>query len=919
MSKVFEMAFELSGKVSSSLKSAFKSIQGDTKSLNEKLADLEKTRGNTKRFEGLRKDILKTNREYQVAQQNVNRLAKEISNTSNPTKKLQGDFQKAQKQASNLKHRLDEQKGTLRDLKQNLDQAGISTQNFSQDQAKLEKTLARVSKAQANYNKSKSKLENAKQNTAEARGRLLDAVGMAGTLAAPVKIAIDAENTMSDVKKVVDFEDALDIKKMENKIRNITKEIPMSFTEIGNIIAAGGQAGIAKVDLPEFAIDASKMGVAFDIGAEEAGQTMAEWRSAFKMDQSQVRTLADKVNYLGNITAASAPKISEVVTRIGPLGEVSGVASGEIAAMGATLVGMGISEEIAATGIKNLMLTMSAGEGATKKQAKAFESLGLDAKGMAKKMQTDSKGAILDLLNALKKVPEHARAAKLQELVGKESIGAIAPLLNNLEELEVNFNAVDEAQRKFAGSMQSEFDAKADTTQNKLILLNNAIQDMGKTVGDILLPVISDVAIKLGEGAVKVSEFAEKHPKLTYGLVMATAAFLAFNIALIGGVYVGSLLKQSYLTVGTGLDKLKLYWAEGKIQAMAHTAATKASAAAHWIYAQAVKAVQLAQAAFNAIISTAKIIAQTVATYALIAAKWAYSAALKVVQLAQLAFDAVISTVKIVAQTAATYALTAAKMAYAGVVQLITIAQGALNAVMAAFPGFLIIAAIVAVIAAGVALYKNWDIVKEKLGQLWAWFSEKFPGMASFASSAASVIKSTFGGAINWVKDKVAALGDAWNKVKGAFGGGGKSSGGGGSTPSLPGYATGGIVTSPQIAWVGEGGSAEAIIPLEKTANSIGLWQQTGKMLGMDLGARGNKNSNGLQLAARHSDNKENLTVKANSENGNKYDFTFHIDARGASDGVEQNIEDSILQKVIPIVMRTIDQRDRDRKRLEIK
>lgn len=34
---------------------------------------------------------------------------------------------------------------------------------------------------------------------------------------------------------------------------------------------------------------------------------MAKWRTAFKMGQSDVVKLADKINFLGNTTAASAP------------------------------------------------------------------------------------------------------------------------------------------------------------------------------------------------------------------------------------------------------------------------------------------------------------------------------------------------------------------------------------------------------------------------------------------------------------------------------------------------------------------------------------------------------------------------------------------------------------------------------------
>jgi TP901 family phage tail tape measure protein len=73
-------------------------------------------------------------------------------------------------------------------------------------------------------------------------------------------------------------------------------------------VAAGGQAGIARSDLMQFANDAVKMGVAFDTTAEESGQMMAQWRTAFKLTQDDVVVLADKINYLGNTGPANAAK-----------------------------------------------------------------------------------------------------------------------------------------------------------------------------------------------------------------------------------------------------------------------------------------------------------------------------------------------------------------------------------------------------------------------------------------------------------------------------------------------------------------------------------------------------------------------------------------------------------------------------------
>ncbi|ECC3608079.1 phage tail tape measure protein, partial [Salmonella enterica subsp. enterica] len=161
-----------------------------------------------------------------------------------------------------------------------------------------------------------------------------------GALALPVNAAIGFESKMADIRKVVDgLDDKKAFAQMSDDILTLSTQLPMAAEGIAEIVAAGGQAGIARGDLMQFANDAVKMGVAFDTTAEESGQMMAQWRTAFRLTQEDVVVLADKINYLGNTGPANAKKISDIVTRIGPLGGVAGVASGEIAAMGATIAG----------------------------------------------------------------------------------------------------------------------------------------------------------------------------------------------------------------------------------------------------------------------------------------------------------------------------------------------------------------------------------------------------------------------------------------------------------------------------------------------------------------------------------------------------------------------------------------------------
>ena len=394
---------------------------------------------------------------------------------------------------------------------------------------------ARKQKAQAAFDNAQSKLSSTATKVA---------ISVAPLIAA-TKAAVDFESAMADVRKVVDFDTPQQFAQMNEDVLKLSTNLPMAADDIAKIVAAGGQAGIARQDLMQFAEDAVKMGVAFDVTAEQAGDMMAKWRSAFKLNQQDVVALADKINYLGNTTAASAPLISDVVTRIGPLGEIGGVASGEIAALGASMIATGVQSDVAATGIKNLILGMTAGEGATKSQAAAFQQLGFDAADMAKRMQTDAKGAIMDVFRALQSLPKDQQASVLADLFGKESIGAIAPLLTNLDALESNFKKVGDASQ-YAGSMEAEYQARSRTTANQLQLAKNAIVAVGIGIGSALLPAINGVLNAIIPVVSAFANWAQQNQGIVQTMVALAASFAGVLLA-----------ARSLLAIRAGFNMLK--------------------------------------------------------------------------------------------------------------------------------------------------------------------------------------------------------------------------------------------------------------------------------------------------------------------------------------------------------------------------
>ena len=355
-----------------------------------------------------------------------------------------------------------------------------------------------------------------------------------GAFAAPfvagVKAAIEFESAMADVRKVVDFDTPEQFAKMGDDITQMSTRLPMAAKDIAAIVASGGQAGVARAELGKFAEDAVKMGIAFDQTAEQSGEMMAKWRTAFRLTQEQVVTLADQVNYLGNTGPANAQQVSSIVTAIGPLGEVAGLASNHIAAMGATLAGVGVKEEVAATGMKNFMLTLTAGASATRKQQQVFKALRMDSVAVAKGMQEDAQGTLTKVLTAISKVDKTQQAAVLSTLFGRESIGAIAPMLTNLDLLRENFRKAGDA-TLYAGSMNKEYAARAATTANMIQMNVNRAVAFGKALGGILLPSVNSMGEGLGPIIQGATALVQANPWLVKGILGAAIGFTALRVA----------------------------------------------------------------------------------------------------------------------------------------------------------------------------------------------------------------------------------------------------------------------------------------------------------------------------------------------------------------------------------------------------
>ncbi|MDR1510426.1 MAG: phage tail tape measure protein [Synergistaceae bacterium] len=527
----FEMSILIGAALAGSFKGTFDNAGKPITDLQKRLDDLSRISGKINNYQKLTERVNANQAAFVAMRKEAQSLKKGLEKV--PPEGSRESFEKLSKQADKLQQRLDKDKSALEALRPELTGAGVDLRDMASAQKSVAEQSERLINTQRELAEVQGKIDSARGRLAGAKGKIITSAAPLLAMVRLSKTAMDAESAMANIRKVVEFDAGREVeqlKEMKEGYFDLSKRIPMTAVDLMKIGESAGQLGIPKDEILGFTEDAAKMGVAFDISAEHAGATMASWRTALKLNQKGVVSLADKVNLLGNTTAASAPNISEVITRLGPLAEVGGITDGILAALGASVVATGTEPEVAATGLKNLFLALNAGKSATKGQDAAFAKLGYkDPAKLAKRMQEDSEAVMVEVLERIGKKPQHEQMAVIKDLLGKQAIAAVAPLLTNLEFLKENLKKVNDPSL-YEGSMEKEFQARADTTENSVQLLKNSLTALSEKIGEHLLPVIEKAAEFLAKVLNTVTDLAEEFPGLTEAVTLAGAAWGTWKV-----------------------------------------------------------------------------------------------------------------------------------------------------------------------------------------------------------------------------------------------------------------------------------------------------------------------------------------------------------------------------------------------------
>lgn len=542
-----------------------------TRAESKKLANSQR---DLKAYTNTKNEMLKTKDSIEQTRKSLKLLGEQVSKNGGKmtaAQRKQGESQRKQLKA--LVKAYEYQQRKVRALGKELNSSSVSADDFTKSQRllaaktlsankKLEQQKEKIEKVrrvedylekrrQRAFNNEQQrifKLKKLESSLEEARGRrnsqvisVSAAAAYMATGAVAVKKAANVETAMVDVAKKASFKtrggaqlSKRDSNKQLQELQNwIVKEAPnlgMNAVDLANIVASGAGANVARAgreqeDLRRFSELAAKMSVAFDnLSAEEAGKSVATWMASMSLDMTQAGELASTINHLSDNSAAQTGAITDLMTRSGSIMMSGGLDHKQAAALGtAILSANGNNSEMGATAAKNMALTLTQGDAMSGTQKRVLGDLGLDPIQLAKDMQSDSVSTIYSLIEKIQQKPEYLRNSIVSSLFGKESIGAINPLINNVKELKrVMVASSDEV--AIRSSLENEFKKQQTTTNFQIKRAQDSFGNLTAALGQHLLPVIEEGAKALADMAIAGTEFIQENERLASVVIKGVAA-----------------------------------------------------------------------------------------------------------------------------------------------------------------------------------------------------------------------------------------------------------------------------------------------------------------------------------------------------------------------------------------------------------
>ena len=151
-----------------------------------------------------------------------------------------------------------------------------------------------------------------------------------------------------------------------------------------------------------------------------------------------------------------------------------------------------------------------------------------------------------DLHKATKNLSDDKKLSVIKDIFGTYSTSGALAIFKGFETGSVDevLNKVNHAD----GTAKAMADRLSNTTRGSFLELDSAVESIGISLGNTLLPTISTTAREIAGVALKVSNFSEKFPVLTKYIGLTVVSIIGLKIATIALGYAFTFVRGAFLT-----------------------------------------------------------------------------------------------------------------------------------------------------------------------------------------------------------------------------------------------------------------------------------------------------------------------------------------------------------------------------------
>lgn len=421
----------------------------------------------------------------------------------------------------------------INDFNRQMAQAGKSSDKFAAD---FDKNGQKIETGAGRLARSAEVNREAWQTA----GSALAGFGIAGAaaLALTAKAAMDWESAWTGVLKTVDGT-ADELTALEGALRDMALELPASSTEIAKVAETAGQLGVGIDGIESFTRTMIDLGETTNLSAEEAATALARMANIFGTSIGDVSRMGATIVDLGNNSATTEAEILGLATRLSAAGKQAGLSEANVLAFATTLTSVGVEAEAGGTALSKVFTAVGdATRDGGDDLAKFADVAGVSVAEFRAAFEDDAASAIAMFIEGMGNLAESGQSTTAVfddlELTDQRLMRAILSTAS-AGELLTDQLALGNTAWEENTALVEEANKRYDTTEAKMQIARNAINDAAITIGEDFLPVLADMASAVAGAADAFSKIPDPIRRAGTGLgaITTAAALLAGGLLLV--------------------------------------------------------------------------------------------------------------------------------------------------------------------------------------------------------------------------------------------------------------------------------------------------------------------------------------------------------------------------------------------------